>query len=81
MKLDLSDIQNRKKVWPIYCADLKHNFIDLLKLKVLGDLFKFWELKNIWRRVKSLILFPNFACETKEDTGRLAHPLCLERSL
>lgn len=70
-----------KKVWPIYCADLKHNFIDLLKLKVPSDLFKFWELKNIWPRFKWLISFPNFACEIKEDTGRLAHPLCLEWSL
>lgn len=74
-------IPKTKKVWPIYCADLKHNFIDLLKLKVPGDLFKFWELKNIWPRFKGLILFPNFACEIKEDIGSLAHPLCLEWSL
>lgn len=40
------------KVWPLYCADLKLILVDLLKLKVPGDPFNFWELKNIWPRLK-----------------------------
>lgn len=69
------------KAWPICCADLKHNFLDLLKLKVPGDPFKFWELRNIWPRFKWLIFFPNFACEIKENIASLVHTLRLEWSL
>lgn len=45
--------EGRDQLWPIYCADLNHNFIDSLQLKVPGDSFKFWELKNIWPRIKN----------------------------
>lgn len=46
------------KVRPIYCADLTHIFIDLLKLIVPGDSFQYWELKNIRQESNDGCRFP-----------------------